>query len=449
LIAYAQYLGTGLWGDTAFGVRFLAPVISAMIGVLVLRFCSRACNAQAAFWLILALTATPLLSAGSVLMTIDPLSVLFWTAAMVQGWRAVQPEGRLREWAGVGLWIGLGLLSKYTALFQLACFALFLALWPAARRHWRRPGPYVALGIVLLCSLPVLVWNARHDWITLTHLHDRAGLHEAWRPTTRFLLDFTVAEVALLNPIFFGAMLGAAVAAWRRRRQQPLLLYLLCLGAPLFLGYWLYTLRARVQPNWIAPAVVPLFCMTAVHAHERWQAGARALKGWLIAGLAIGLTVVVILHDTRLIGRLTGYWLPPDRDPLRRVHGWPQTAAVVEAARTALAAEGQPAFVIGDHYGTTGLLSFYIPEARASVATQPLVYFHSSDRPLNQFYFWPGYQNRHGQNAIYVQQADHHEPIPAVLTNEFESVAYWGMRSVYYRNDMVRQVHLYACRNLR
>ncbi len=33
LIAYAQFLGTSLWGDTAFGVRFFSPVIGALAGV--------------------------------------------------------------------------------------------------------------------------------------------------------------------------------------------------------------------------------------------------------------------------------------------------------------------------------------------------------------------------------------------------------------------------------
>ena len=64
-------------------------------------------------------------------MTIDPLSVMFWTAAMLAGWRAIQPEGTTRHWLWVGLWMGLGFLSKYTELFQLLCWAVFFWLWQA------------------------------------------------------------------------------------------------------------------------------------------------------------------------------------------------------------------------------------------------------------------------------------------------------------------------------
>src|SRR5208283_5157490 len=41
LIAYTQFLGTSLWGDTAFGVRFFSPVIAATLSFLLLRFFAR------------------------------------------------------------------------------------------------------------------------------------------------------------------------------------------------------------------------------------------------------------------------------------------------------------------------------------------------------------------------------------------------------------------------
>src|SRR5215469_5903183 len=40
MTACTQYLGTAIWGDNAFGVRFFSPVCSAIIGVFCLRFCA-------------------------------------------------------------------------------------------------------------------------------------------------------------------------------------------------------------------------------------------------------------------------------------------------------------------------------------------------------------------------------------------------------------------------
>jgi membrane-associated phospholipid phosphatase len=150
LIAYTQFLGTALWGDNAFGVRFFSPIITAIISLAVLRFFAREINARAGLVLVLIATATPLASAGAVLMTIDPLSVVFWTAAMLAGWRAIQSDGKTADWLWVGLWMGLGFLSKYTELFQLLCWAVLFTLWPPARKQLRKPGPYLAEVINLI-----------------------------------------------------------------------------------------------------------------------------------------------------------------------------------------------------------------------------------------------------------------------------------------------------------
>src|SRR5262249_26456774 len=133
LIAYAQFLGTHLWGDTALGVRFFAPLIAALLSVLVLRFLTREINARTAFWLVLSLNAAPLLAVGSTLLTVDPLLVLFWTLAMILGWRALQPDATTRHWLAAGLAMGLAFLSKYSSLFQIGCWGIFFWLWKPAR----------------------------------------------------------------------------------------------------------------------------------------------------------------------------------------------------------------------------------------------------------------------------------------------------------------------------
>src|SRR5262249_55584670 len=145
------------------------------------------------------LQCAPLLAVGAILMTIDPLLVLFWTCAMVAGWRAVQPNSGAREWIWVGVGIGAGFLSKYSALYQVVCFLLFLLAWPTARPHLRRAGPYLALLLVGIAATPVVIWNYQHGWATVHHVSDNAGLARTWEPTLRYLRDFVLAELGLLN----------------------------------------------------------------------------------------------------------------------------------------------------------------------------------------------------------------------------------------------------------
>src|SRR5260370_37067570 len=106
-------------------------------------------------------------------------------------------------------------------------------------------------------------------------------------------------------------------------------------------------------------------------------------KGWLVGGLVGGLATVALLQNSALIGKVAGHPLPGDMDPLRRVRGYKETAAFVEQARERLLQDGKPVFIICGHSGITGLFSFYLPEARATLRSKPLVYCRASLRPEN------------------------------------------------------------------
>ncbi len=193
LIAYLQFLGTSLFGDTEFGIRFLSPMLAGVLSLAVLRFMAAEVSARAGFWLVVILAVTPMLAVGSTLLTIDAPSTFFWVLSMIAGWRAVQ-SGQTRWWVWTGLLTGLGLLSKYTAVVQILSWMLFFALWRPARVELRRPGVYLALLIALLAFAPVLWWNYQHNWVTLTHLSDRGGLTKPWQFRPRFMSDFLLAE---------------------------------------------------------------------------------------------------------------------------------------------------------------------------------------------------------------------------------------------------------------
>jgi len=394
-------------------------------------------------------------------MTVDPLSVLFWTLAMLAGWRAVQEKGSTKDWTWAGVWMGLGFLSKYTELFQWLCWAVFFILWAPARKHLRRPGPYLALLLNFLFALPVLVWNAQHQWITVTHVAETADAGKSLQPTLqqlqqslRYLGEFLGSEGGLLNPIFFVGMVWAAVAFWRRNRRNPLLVYCFSMGAPVFIAYFLQAIRARTLPNWIAPAVLPLFCLMVVYWDMRWRLGVTQVKPWLVAALVTGFVSVVLAHNTNLVQKLTGHYLPVNLDILHRVREWDTSAQAVGEARHALEDEGKPVFIITDNYGLAGQFTFYLPEARLTVKRSPLVYCRSSEVPENQFYFWPGYGNRKGENAVYVMELDRKKPAPqnppARLLTEFDSVTDMGVTNIFYHGQfLLRPLQFFACRGLK
>jgi membrane-associated phospholipid phosphatase len=453
LIAWAHFASTYLWGDTEFGVRFLPPIVSTLVALIVLRLMRRWVGAHAALITILILLAIPLLTVGSTLMTIDPFLVLFWTAALASGWKALQPNGTSSHWLQTGLWTGLAFLSKYTGALLVPCFALYFLLWRPARVHLRRPGPWLGLVTLLLCALPVVIWNNRHEWVAITHVSENAKLERAWAPTLRYFFEFLGAEFGLLNPVFFVGTLLAMVLFWRSGVDRAAGRYLFCLGAPVFLGYWLYTLHSRVQPNWIAASVVPLICLMVLYWKDCWLDSLIRLKPWLKGGIILGILAGLILCETSLLTRLTGVKLSAKLDPSRRVRGIEKMAKTIEAERQLLSADDD-VFIVTGHYGLAGQLSFYIPKAKAALPSRPLVYPRFTRTPKNQFYFWPEYrywETRKGEDALYVLQREEmkQREVPDEVAAQFETIQDLGTREILDRGQVVHTLQLYLLKNLR
>jgi hypothetical protein len=267
----------------------------------------------------------------------------------------------------------------------------------------------------------------------------------------------------------------ALVALWRMPRRDARLIYFFGMGTPVFLVYALLSLKSRVHPNWIAPAVLPILCVTVLYWDGRFHSKPLLFKLWLASGLIFGFFAGVLIHDTNLVGKIVGHYLPPQVDPLRRVRGQAEMARIVGDARNHLAREGQRAFVIGEHYGITSLLTFYQPEARKQVNDTPIVFCQPTEKPTSQYYFWPGYSETHvGRDAIYVRERNLARlaadwvprwltgetnliatetravasPAPDWLVHQFDSVTNIGMREVRVRGRLIRILELFECRNL-
>ncbi len=454
LIAWLQFLSTSAFGDTEFGVRFFAPIFTSLTGFFLFEFLHKRKQTKEGLLLLLLLTAAPLTAVGGVLFTVDVPLVAFSIAGVLAGWKALQEKDakkKLLWWIGVGLLLGIAFLSKYTALMVWGTLLLYITINRRSRKEWKHPGLYAALAITLLCMIPVIVWNAQHDWITLTHLKERGGLNKGFHLTTRYLLDFTMAQFGLLNPIFFLGVLWAVWGTLRDRNKDPLEVYLLTLSGPIYFGHWLYSLQARVQPNWIVVAVPLLFTLMILRGRRYWEKIRYWAKPLLNIGIGVGLLAVLLAHQSDWIYKITGHPLPPRLDPLRRVRYWSDLATLVEKEREKLVYDfKKETFIIGSHYGITSLMTFYIPEAKQRIQhhQQSLVYYIARPFPKNQFFFWPGYENRVGQNALFVIETDRPRPVPEALKSQFQKVQDLGMRTFSDHGRIMRQVQLFACFHL-
>jgi 4-amino-4-deoxy-L-arabinose transferase-like glycosyltransferase len=208
-IAATMKASTAMFGHGEFGIRFFAPILALGTSLLLYWLARRIFDARVAFWTVVLMNVTPIFNAGGLVMTIDPLSIFFWTAAVCTTWLALEKSPAFTLWwPATGLLIGLGWLCKFTNAMQLASIFLLLLLTPKYRRDLIRPGFISMLAVFLPFVWPIYKWNAEHGYPTTSHLAARGGLDTAWwQLDFPSFFQFFGSHFGVYSPLIFAALL--------------------------------------------------------------------------------------------------------------------------------------------------------------------------------------------------------------------------------------------------
>src|SRR5213080_453276 len=389
-IAFVMRASTAVFGVNEFGVRFFSPLLAAGTSVLLFYFARRLFNATTASLAVVALNVTPIFNIGAFLMTIDALSVFFWLAAMFTFWLAVEKSPHFSWYCPLtGLLIGLGFLTKYTNALELVSILLVLAFAPRLRQEFKLPGLYSLLVLFSLCTVPPIVWNAQHAWITLAHLRSRGNLEHGFGFHPVEVLSFLGQHFLAYSPFLFLALAWGVIGSWQRVNQQFKVLFLMWFGLPVFLFYLLLSVNKAAAPNWDGLAFLSFGLLAIYYWWERLEASALLRIGAAIAVL-VGLIMSAVALDTDLL-RMAGYKFQRS-DPSNRMRGWKSATGALEAMRSDLETKfGEKLFLIADARDRASEISFYLRNKRPEGPGHPPVYIPESQDMVNQFSFWPRY----------------------------------------------------------
>lgn len=378
---------TALFGTSEAVIRLPAVLASAVETVLVFDCARLAFGSVRAGWRAAILAnATVLFAAAGVIVTPDSPLLVFWTLAL---WAMIHllRRGRPGMLYVLGAALGLGFCSKYTMVLIAPGILAVFALFPEGRRWWRSPHFWAAVGLALLCTAPVMVWNATHDWISirkqLSHSFD-VPVKDPLKSMVTFLGTQFGTVTPLLFPLLVWAMGWALWAGWRQRRPEWFLLG--ATSAPLLVFFVRHSLGGLVQPHWPGPAYLGAAMAAAgvwgLHGGpwlRRVWTGAAMLGGAMVAAAYVQMGTAALP-------------VPVKSDPLSRLGGWDQLAEAVEEER----AKCPDCFVFATKHEIAGLLTYYL-------SGHPIVFLTGSAG----FPRIPSYDARDtaklvGRNGIYV-----------------------------------------------
>src|SRR6476469_6849076 len=250
MIAWFIRFGTAIFGDFNFGVRF-AGILAMLVTQLLLADIVRRVTHDIRVVVLALLMPEAALYYGLLMAKVSPdVALIPFAVAMLWSLVRLDESGDPRWWLAAGAFAGLALLSKLTAVMLLPAVAAFM-LVPDWRRRWLfSPYPWAAVLIALALFLPVLIWNAGHDWASFRFQFVRATATHAL--SLRTVGDFIGLQFGLVGFILLPVVLsGVALTAWRGYRRGDPVAILLSTAVIVPFGYFFWkSLRLRVGDTW-------------------------------------------------------------------------------------------------------------------------------------------------------------------------------------------------------
>jgi 4-amino-4-deoxy-L-arabinose transferase-like glycosyltransferase len=332
MIAWSIRLGTFIFGDTTFGVRFGGLVAMLVSQLLLADIVRRATHKWRAVAMVLLLPEAALYY-GLLMAKVAPDTALIpFVVALVWALMRLFESDDGRWWLAAGVFAGAALLSKLTALMLLPAVAAFV-LMPSQRRWLATPWPWLAALLAIVVFSPVLIWNAQHDWASFRFQFIRATVNND--VSLRTLGDFLGLQFGQVGLILLPVVISAVgISAWRGITKRDPVAILLATAVLVPFAYFLWkSLTLRVGDTWPMFLWPVGFAAVAINwvrlREENWMPRIVSLTGgWIVAAIVTGIPVVVLVFlyavasPWNLIGRT---------DPIGGEGGFEQVAAQVEA----------------------------------------------------------------------------------------------------------------------
>ncbi len=300
VIAWFIRFGTAVFGDTNLGVRF-AGILAMLVTQLLLADIVRRVTHDVRAVVFAVLMPEAALYYGLLMAKVSPdVALIPFATAMLWALVRLHESGDARWWLAAGVFAGFALLSKFTAVMFVPAVLAFM-LVPGWRRRWLfSPYPWAAALIALVLFLPVLIWNAGHDWASFRFQLVRAtATHEL---SLRTVGDFIGLQFGLVGFILLPVVLsGVTLTAWRGyRRRDPVAILLSTSVIVPFLYFFWKSLSLRVGDTWPMFMWPAGFAAAAINIATLPREGfppwmIKSTIAWANAAIASGIAFVVMV----------------------------------------------------------------------------------------------------------------------------------------------------------
>lgn len=279
-------------------VRLGAILIGTLNLYVLFRIGKLVKNEEAGIWMALlgAISFYVQIISGLFILPDTGLS-LFWLLSIFVFLRFIKYGNEKNLWL-YGCLVGLGLFSKYFAVFLLLSYALFAVF--VDRRIFKSWKFWLAPLLSFVLFLPIIIWNIQSPYSGLNYHADRVG-DESWLPNFKFFFPEFFGQLFYNNPVLWILILLAILHFFKSKSIQDLRekRFLLFSAFPLILTVLMMAMYNRTLPHWSGPAYFSLIVFAVLELQD-------SREQWLKRGVNFGLVLMFCVVGIGIFQGKTG-----------------------------------------------------------------------------------------------------------------------------------------------
>ena len=294
MIAFLLSGLTLVLGHAEWVLELGAQLANLTILLLTYAIAQRFFGKGAALLTLLLLCSTLYYTLGSLFLHITQPFVICWLLSLYALCRFHQTHQN-RWLLYLGIFAGLGALSKYIMLLFYMGMGVHGLIYPSCRKHFFNPWLYGAGCLSLLIFSPVLLWNYQNQWVSFIFQFTRGLTGAPWGLNT---LQFTLGHLLLFSPVWSWWCFRNV---WKKRHdytdgQKPESVILVVSLFPL-LFFTLMSLRGEIaDPHWANVSYIGLMILAGKTLQGLYRS--KKIQVMLAGGILLNFALVglVWLH---------------------------------------------------------------------------------------------------------------------------------------------------------
>ena len=412
MIAWMIGTTTGIFGHEEWAVRLSSPLIHPVTAYVLFRTGRFLFDARTGFITACLYFLMPAVWLSSAIASTDVSLLLFWSLAL-NAWAHFRDTPTLKWAIFLGVFVGLGMLSKYAMLFFVIALVLIAMFDRQTRSALVSKLGLAVIAIATLIISPNIAWNAANDFQTVGHTAANANLKGVpFHPIE--LLEFIGSQFGVFGPITFVLLLAALGFATKRTLCPTAHMLAVFTLVPLVV-ICTEALLSRANANWAVTSYIGGCLLVAYFIATRVP---KLGKAGLGVNIVLGAAMAVLSLSPALTDA-SGF-----ANSVKRMRGWPATTTQIsDVARKGF--EGQSYSAIAtDHRLTFFDLTYYGIEEQSRLplrawlfskhihnhaeASQPLVASAINDAPVLIVNYYRNYEKYLKQDFVRL------EPLPPI-----------------------------------